>query len=89
MCLFRLLTILLFILFLQILLRLSDNRLVETVGIPVEDGKGSYRLTACVSSQVWKAFLVLVMAWWCPFIFSFICVLILVYYVVYMLFTYT
>lgn len=52
MCLFRLLTILLFILFLQILLRLCDNRLVETVGIPVEDGKGSYHLTACVSSQV-------------------------------------
>jgi len=26
--------------------------LVETVGIPVEDDKGSVRLTACVSSQV-------------------------------------
>lgn len=35
---------------LQILLKLEDNRLVETVGIPVEDEK--IRLTACVSSQV-------------------------------------
>ncbi|KAM0035405.1 putative 23S rRNA (adenine(2503)-C(2))-methyltransferase [Helianthus debilis subsp. tardiflorus] len=31
---------------------ISDNRLVETVGIPVKDDKGSVRLTACVSSQV-------------------------------------
>jgi adenine C2-methylase RlmN of 23S rRNA A2503 and tRNA A37 len=37
---------------LQLLLKLEDNRLVETVGIPVEDDKGSARLTACVSSQV-------------------------------------
>ncbi|KAF8402920.1 hypothetical protein HHK36_011012 [Tetracentron sinense] len=36
----------------KILIKLEDNRLVETVGIPVEDDKGSYRLTACVSSQV-------------------------------------
>ncbi|XP_010264444.1 PREDICTED: uncharacterized protein LOC104602454 [Nelumbo nucifera] len=36
----------------KILIKLEDNRLVETVGIPVEDNKGSYRLTACVSSQV-------------------------------------
>lgn len=27
--------------------------MVETVGIPVEDDKGSFRLTACVSSQVY------------------------------------
>jgi 23S rRNA (adenine2503-C2)-methyltransferase len=33
-------------------LKLEDNRLVETVGIPVADKKGSVRLTACVSSQV-------------------------------------
>jgi hypothetical protein len=37
---------------LQLLLKLEDNRLIETVGIPVEDDKGSARLTACVSSQV-------------------------------------
>lgn len=38
---------------LQLLLKLEDNRLVETVGIPVKDDeKGSMRLTACVSSQV-------------------------------------
>lgn len=36
----------------QILIQLEDNRLIETVGIPVEDDKGSIRLTACVSSQV-------------------------------------
>ncbi|XP_071930039.1 uncharacterized protein [Coffea arabica] len=36
----------------QLLIKLEDNRLVETVGIPVEDDKGSVRLTACVSSQV-------------------------------------
>ncbi|XP_047954016.1 probable dual-specificity RNA methyltransferase RlmN [Salvia hispanica] len=36
----------------KLLLKLEDNRLVETVGIPVEDSKGSVRLTACVSSQV-------------------------------------
>ncbi|KAF9610555.1 hypothetical protein IFM89_023220 [Coptis chinensis] len=34
------------------LIKLEDNRLIETVGIPVEDNKGSSRLTACVSSQV-------------------------------------
>lgn len=40
-------------LILQLLLKLEDNRLIETVGIPVEDDeKGSVRLTACVSSQV-------------------------------------
>lgn len=39
---------------LQLLLKLDDNRLIETVGIPVEDknNKGSVRLTACISSQV-------------------------------------
>ncbi|KAL9260679.1 putative dual-specificity RNA methyltransferase RlmN [Drosera capensis] len=36
----------------KLLLKLEDSRLVETVGIPVEDEKGSVRLTACVSSQV-------------------------------------
>lgn len=36
----------------QLLVKLEDNRLVETVGIPVKDEKGSIRLTACVSSQV-------------------------------------
>ncbi|KAK1299521.1 hypothetical protein QJS10_CPB14g01572 [Acorus calamus] len=36
----------------KILIKLEDNRLVETVGIPVEDDQGSLRLTACVSSQV-------------------------------------
>lgn len=36
----------------KLLIKLEDNRLVETVGIPVEDDKGSVRLTACVSSQV-------------------------------------
>lgn len=39
-------------LILQLLLKLDDNRLIETVGIPVEDKKGSARLTACISSQV-------------------------------------
>lgn len=34
------------------LLRLEDNRIVETVGIPVEEKQGTNRLTACVSSQV-------------------------------------
>ncbi|KAJ8760311.1 hypothetical protein K2173_011864 [Erythroxylum novogranatense] len=36
----------------KLLLKLQDNRLIETVGIPVGDEKGSMRLTACVSSQV-------------------------------------
>ncbi|XP_010534502.1 PREDICTED: uncharacterized protein LOC104810032 [Tarenaya hassleriana] len=36
----------------KLLLKLEDNRLIETVGIPVQDDKGSMRLTACVSSQV-------------------------------------
>ncbi|XP_038989041.1 probable dual-specificity RNA methyltransferase RlmN [Phoenix dactylifera] len=36
----------------KILIKLEDNRLIETVGIPVEEDKGSFRLTACVSSQV-------------------------------------
>ncbi|KAJ7244208.1 hypothetical protein O6H91_Y432200 [Diphasiastrum complanatum] len=36
----------------KVLLKLDDNRLVETVGIPVEEEKGLNRLTACVSSQV-------------------------------------
>lgn len=36
----------------KMLLKLEDNRLIETVGIPVEDDKGTNRLTACVSSQV-------------------------------------
>lgn len=36
----------------KLLIKLEDGRLVETVGIPVEDKKGSVRLTACVSSQV-------------------------------------
>ncbi|KAL2558202.1 Radical SAM superfamily protein [Forsythia ovata] len=36
----------------KLLVKLEDNRLVETVGIPVKDDKGSVRLTACVSSQV-------------------------------------
>ncbi|KAK4431156.1 putative dual-specificity RNA methyltransferase RlmN [Sesamum alatum] len=36
----------------KLLIKLQDNRLVETVGIPVQDDKGSLRLTACVSSQV-------------------------------------
>ncbi|KAK6929345.1 RNA recognition motif domain [Dillenia turbinata] len=39
-------------LFLQLLIKLEDNRLVETVGIPVEDENGFVRLTACISSQV-------------------------------------
>ncbi|GLT89045.1 hypothetical protein SLE2022_070480 [Rubroshorea leprosula] len=36
----------------KLLIKLEDNRLIETVGIPVEDENGSMRLTACVSSQV-------------------------------------
>ncbi|KAL3645307.1 hypothetical protein CASFOL_010487 [Castilleja foliolosa] len=36
----------------KLLIKLEDNRLVETVGIPVKYDKGSPRLTACVSSQV-------------------------------------
>ncbi|XVF75333.1 hypothetical protein PTKIN_Ptkin13bG0179600 [Pterospermum kingtungense] len=36
----------------KLLIKLEDNRLIETVGIPVKDEKGSMRLTACVSSQV-------------------------------------
>ncbi|XP_027940190.1 uncharacterized protein LOC114194265 [Vigna unguiculata] len=36
----------------KLLLKLEDNRLIETVGIPVMDGTGLSRLTACVSSQV-------------------------------------
>jgi hypothetical protein len=44
-------------LILQLLLKLEDNRLIETVGIPNEDEKGSVRLTACVSSQVFDLLL--------------------------------
>lgn len=40
------------LLIMQLLIQLEDNRLIETVGIPVEDERGSMRLTACVSSQV-------------------------------------
>uniref|UniRef100_A0A2N9IMB0 Radical SAM core domain-containing protein n=1 Tax=Fagus sylvatica TaxID=28930 RepID=A0A2N9IMB0_FAGSY len=36
----------------KLLIKLEDNRLIETVGIPVEDDKNTVRLTACVSSQV-------------------------------------
>ncbi|CAI5472530.1 unnamed protein product [Closterium sp. Yama58-4] len=37
----------------KLLLRLTDNRLVETVGIPMEGSrKGAHHLTACISSQV-------------------------------------
>ncbi|KAL6126635.1 hypothetical protein ACLB2K_074681 [Fragaria x ananassa] len=36
----------------KLLIKLEDNRLIETVGIPVQDEKGLTRLTACVSSQV-------------------------------------
>ncbi|XP_050386260.1 uncharacterized protein LOC126802651 [Argentina anserina] len=36
----------------KLLIKLEDNRLIETVGIPVQDEKGLSRLTACVSSQV-------------------------------------
>ncbi|KAK9126957.1 hypothetical protein Scep_015803 [Stephania cephalantha] len=36
----------------KILIKLEDDRLIETVGIPVEEDSGSLRLTACVSSQV-------------------------------------
>ncbi|KAI4372983.1 hypothetical protein MLD38_011158 [Melastoma candidum] len=36
----------------KLLIQLEDNRLIETVGIPVQAEKGSMRLTACVSSQV-------------------------------------
>ncbi|XWS56584.1 hypothetical protein CRYUN_Cryun09bG0098000 [Craigia yunnanensis] len=35
----------------KLLTKLEDNRLNETVGIPVEDEKGLMRLTACKSSQ--------------------------------------
>ncbi len=35
----------------KLLLRLSDNHVVETVGIPLDDGD-KQRLTVCVSSQV-------------------------------------
>ena len=44
-------------LILQLLLKLEDNRLIETVGIPVMVDKGLTRLTACVSSQVFRWFL--------------------------------
>ncbi|KAK8926498.1 hypothetical protein KSP39_PZI019032 [Platanthera zijinensis] len=36
----------------KVLIRLEDSRLIEAVGIPIEDDKGFVRLTACVSSQV-------------------------------------
>ncbi|CAI6011088.1 unnamed protein product [Closterium sp. NIES-65] len=37
----------------KLLLRLTDNRLVEAVGIPMEGSrKGAHHLTACISSQV-------------------------------------
>jgi len=44
-------------LILQLLLKLEDNRLIETVGIPVMGDTGLSRLTACVSSQVFHWFL--------------------------------
>eukprot|EP00250_Pteridium_aquilinum_P020066 c24687_g1_i1 orf=35-1303(+) len=37
---------------LKALLKLEDSRIVETVGIPVEEARGINRLTVCVSSQV-------------------------------------
>lgn len=43
---------------LQLLLKLEDNLLIETVGIPVQEEKGITRLTACVSSQVNLTFVV-------------------------------
>ncbi|EEF29230.1 probable dual-specificity RNA methyltransferase RlmN [Ricinus communis] len=36
----------------KLLIKLEDNRLIETVGIPIQDEKGPVRLTACISSQV-------------------------------------
>ncbi|XP_050211748.1 uncharacterized protein LOC126661910 [Mercurialis annua] len=36
----------------KLLIKLEDNRLIEAVGIPVQDEKGLMRLTACISSQV-------------------------------------
>ncbi|KAM1403782.1 hypothetical protein ACFX2I_012341 [Malus domestica] len=36
----------------KVLIKLEDNRLIETVGIPVKDEKGVMHLTACISSQV-------------------------------------
>ncbi|GBG86576.1 hypothetical protein CBR_g41638 [Chara braunii] len=36
----------------KLLLRLEDDLLVETVGIPSSEGRGKERLTVCVSSQV-------------------------------------
>lgn len=37
----------------KLLRQLADGRVVEAVGIPAED-YGKSRLTACVSSQVWR-----------------------------------
>ncbi|KAH7431283.1 hypothetical protein KP509_08G040900 [Ceratopteris richardii] len=37
---------------LKALLKLEDSRIIETVGIPVEEARGINRLTVCVSSQV-------------------------------------
>ncbi|MCO5561193.1 hypothetical protein L7F22_014814 [Adiantum nelumboides] len=37
---------------LKALLKLEDSRIVEAVGIPVEEARGINRLTVCVSSQV-------------------------------------
>ncbi|KAM1114793.1 hypothetical protein PS1_005460 [Malus domestica] len=34
----------------KVLIKLEDNRLIETVGIQVKDEKGVIRLTACISS---------------------------------------
>ncbi|KAI3860461.1 hypothetical protein MKX03_035438 [Papaver bracteatum] len=40
----------------QVLIELHDNRLIETVGIPVADDKGTIRLTACVGCPLRCAF---------------------------------
>ena len=50
---------------LQLLLRLEDDRLVETVGIPVKDKEGASRLTVCVSSQVCVLLIMLLAFWSC------------------------
>ncbi|KVI06948.1 Aldolase-type TIM barrel [Cynara cardunculus var. scolymus] len=55
----------------KLLIKLEDNRLVETVGIPVADDKGSVRLTACVSSQLSQYSLLLITQVGCPLRCSF------------------
>lgn len=51
----------------QALLKLEDAKIIEAVGIPVEEARGINRLTVCVSTQVF------ISTFRCTLFFSVVC----------------